>query len=176
MRKIIALTVLGLAALSAIIISAYSVLAWYGGYPWITGLVGRRATSTSAEPPCVGDAQNFTWTFRRGWRWTPANKCCRGIEIELSEGFKEKVLKIASSDGDVQNLLSEGYNISDIKIAHVKLVAQENGQIFMEADKAILILTKNESSRAFVEIDLKTEKVAKIIIVSVTIIDKSTST
>ncbi|MBS7607378.1 MAG: hypothetical protein QW502_01350 [Candidatus Bathyarchaeia archaeon] len=176
MKKTVALAALGLAALSAMIVSAYSVLAWYSGRSWMTGWVERRAIPISVEPQCIGNAQNFTWTFRRGWKWALGSRWgFKGIEIELSEGFKEKVLGISSSDEDVQNLLNEGYSVSDIKISHVKLVVQENGQITMEADKAMLILTKN-GSRAFVEIDLKAEKVTKITIISITIIDKSTST
>lgn len=176
MKKTVALVALGLAALSAMIVSAYSVLAWYSGRSWMTGWVERRAMPVSVESQCVSNAQNFTWTFRRGWKWALGNRWgFKRIEIELSEGFKEKVLRIASSDEDAQNLLNEGYSVSDIKISHVKLVVQENGQITMEADKVMLILTKN-SSRAFVEIDLKAEKVAKITIISITVIDKSTST
>lgn len=170
------LVVLGLAALSAVIISAYSVLAWYGGYPRITGWVERGSILISSKPLCVAYEQNFTWTFRRGWRWTLGNKCCKGVEIELSEGFREKVLKIASNDADVQNLLSEGYDVSDIKVIHMKLTVQENGQISVESDKVLIILTKGESGRAFVEIDLKAEKVTKITIVNITVIDKSAST
>lgn len=176
MRRTMLLAVLGLAALSALIISEYSVLAWYGGYPRITRWVERGSMPVSAEPPCISDAQNFTWTFRRGWRWTLGNKYCRGVEIELSEGFREKVLKIASSDTDVQRLLGEGYNVSDIKVTHMKLTVQENGQIIIESDKVMLMLTKGEGSRAFVEIDLKAEKVTKITIVNITVIDMSTST
>jgi len=177
LRKTVVLVALGLAALSAMIVSAYSVLAWYSGRSWITtGWVERRTIPISVEPRCIGNAQNFTWTFKRCWKWALGNRWgFKGIEIELSEGFKEKVLEIASSDNDIQALLNEGYNVSDIKISHVKLVVQENGQITMEADKAMLILTKN-SSRAFVEIDLKAEKVAKITVISITIIDKSSST
>ncbi|MBS7654366.1 MAG: hypothetical protein QXW17_03485 [Candidatus Bathyarchaeia archaeon] len=176
MRRTMLLAVLGLAALSAVIISAYSVLAWYGGYTRITRWVERGSMPFSAEPPRISDAQNFTWTFRRGWRWALGNKYCRGFEIELSEGFRKKVLEIVSSDTDVQKFLDEGYDVSDIKVTHMKFTVQENGQITMESDRVMLMLTKGEGSRAFVEIDLKAEKVTKITIVNITVIDKSTST
>ncbi len=177
MRRTILPAVLGLAALSAVIVSAYGVLAWYGGYPRITrGWVERGSTSVSAEPPCISDAQNFTWAFRHSWRWALGNKYCRGFVIELSEGFRERILKIASSDTDVKNLLSEGYNVSDVKVIHMKFTVQENGQIIMESDKVLLTLINGEGSRAFVEIDLKAEKVTKITIVNMAVINKSTST
>lgn len=176
MRKTTLLVALGLVALSAIIISTYSALAWRHS-PELIWRAG--PTPTSARSICANNAQNFTWAFKRGWRIPLEGKRYRGFlghNVELSEGFKEKVLGIASGDGDVQKLLSEGYNVSDIKVAHVKLTVQENGQITMEADKAVLLLVKSDGGRAFVEVDLKAEKVTRIVIVNVTVIEKGTAT
>jgi hypothetical protein len=171
--------VLGLAILGAIVSSAYAIYNGRSWLPWQTGY-GFRMTPTSAKhPPCVSDANNFTWAFKRGWKWILGNKYCkgfRGVEIELSEGFKSKVLEIASNDTDVQNLLSKGYNVSDIKPIHMKLTVQENGQVTAQVDKVLLTLIKEGGyNRAFVEVDLKEGKVVKITIVSVTVNDKSTS-
>jgi len=164
------LAVLGLVTLGAMVASAYAM---YPGY-WY------RTVPTSANyPSCVIDANNFTWAFRRGWRWTLGDRYCRGfrgIEIELSEGFKNRVLEIANSDADVQNLLNEDYNINDIKPMHMKLTVQEDGQVTAQVDKVLITLTKEGGyNRAFVEVDLKEERVVKITIVSVTVIDKSAS-
>jgi len=168
---------LGLAALGAIIISTYSALAWR----YTIGTVGiRRGIEQKAITPpaqsCISNAQNITVSPRFCWRLPFSIKgfrWARGLDVELSEGFKNRVLSIAEGDEDVQKLLNEGYNIGDIRIAHVKLVVQENGQITMEVDRVILLLVKGDS-RAFVEIDLKAEKVTRIAIVNVTLIEKST--
>ncbi|MEM3715785.1 MAG: hypothetical protein QW145_01335 [Candidatus Bathyarchaeia archaeon] len=176
MRKTILLAALGLVALSAIIISTYSASAWHRS-PELISRAG--STPTSAGSICASNAHNFTWTFKRCWRMPLEGKRCKGFfgyNVELSEGFREKVLGIASGDGDVQKLLSEGYNVSDIKVAHVRFTVQDNGQITMEADKAILLLVKSDGGRAFVEVDLKAEKVTRIVIVNVTVIEKGTAT
>ena len=96
--------------------------------------------------------------------------------MELSEEFKQKVISIAKSDEDVQNLLNSGYNVSSIMPMYMKLTVQENGQVLMEVDKVLLVLTKkDEYGRASVEIDFKAEKVTRITIINVTVIDKSAS-
>ncbi|MEM3480029.1 MAG: hypothetical protein QW702_05445 [Candidatus Bathyarchaeia archaeon] len=186
MRKSILLAALGLVTLSAIIISTYSALAWYNGYPRITQIREFRATPVSAEPPCIINAQNFTWNFKRYWRWMLGNECgrwkmivkgdFRRAELELSEEFKERVLDIASKDEDVQSLLNEGYNISCIRPVHMKSIVQENGQVTIEVDEVLLVLTKDKYSRAFIEVDLKAEKVTRITMINVTVIEKSTAT
>lgn len=165
---------LGLAALGAIVVSTYSALAWR-----YTMGIRRSIEQKAITPPaqsCINNAQNITVPPRFCWRlpfWIKGFKVTRGLDVELSEGFKNRVLSIAKGDEDVQKLLSEGYEISDIRIAHVKLVVQENGQITMEVDRVILLLVKGDS-RAFVEIDLKAEKVTRITIVNITLIKKDT--
>ncbi|MEM1582620.1 MAG: hypothetical protein QXK89_08950 [Candidatus Bathyarchaeia archaeon] len=186
MRKTMLLAVLGLAALGAVVTSVYGVLAWYSGYPGITRSIERRSSLVQIESPCISVSQNFTWNFRRGWRWALGDECGRWkviakgnfgwTKLELSEEFKEKVLKIANSDEDVQKLFSDGYNVSCIRPVRMKLVVQENGQATIEVDEVLLILTGDNCSRALVEIDFKAERVTKITIVSVTVIDKSTPT
>lgn len=183
MKKIILMlsAVLGLAVLGTMVASTYAI---YNGRSWLSWQTGYgfRAMPTSLNPPsCISDVNtnNFTWAFRRGWKWALGDKYCRGfrgIEIELSEGFKNRVFEIASNDVDVQNLLNEGYNVGDIKPIRMKLTVQEDGQVTAQVDKVLLTLTKEGGyNRAFVEVDLKEGKVVKITILSVTVIDKSTS-
>ncbi|MEM1607335.1 MAG: hypothetical protein QXW55_04780 [Candidatus Bathyarchaeia archaeon] len=186
MRRTTLLVALGLVALSAIIISTYGALAWYNGFSRMIQIHECKATQVSAEPPCITDAQNFMWNFKRCWRWMLGNECgrwkmivkgdFRRAELELSEEFKERVLDIARRDEDVQNLLSEGYNFSCIRSVHIKSVVQENGQVTIEVNEVLLVLTKNECNRAFIEVDLKAERVIRIIIVNVTVVEKSTAT
>jgi hypothetical protein len=173
MRKALLLGILSLTVLSAIIISTYAVYSKFSRYGWTIQWTERGA------PPCSGDCQNFTRPFQHGWRWTLENKFAKGFgkaTVELSEEFKQKVISIAKSDEDVQNLLNSGYNVSSIMPMYMKLTVQENGQVLMEVDKVLLVLTKkDEYGRASVEIDFKAEKVTRITIISITVIEKSTS-
>jgi hypothetical protein len=172
MRKMLLLGILGLAVLSAIIISTYTAYSGLQRYGWTTGWAKR------GVPPCASDCQNFTRSFQYGWRWTLENRFAKRFgkaAVELSEGFEQKVMEIAESDVDVQKLLNSEYNVSSIMPVHMKLTVQENGQVIMEVDKVLLILTKDKYNRASVEIDFKAEKVTRITIINVTVIDKSAS-
>ena len=91
--------------------------------------------------------------------------------VELSDEFKSRVLEIAGNDEDVQSLLSSGYEVKDIRLIHVKLTVQGNGQVAMYADKVLLVLAKGDYNRAYVEIDFEAGKVIRI--VNVSIIDKT---
>ncbi|MBS7659596.1 hypothetical protein KEJ28_02755, partial [Candidatus Bathyarchaeota archaeon] len=78
------------------------------------------ASSNSEEPKFIclaGLADNATIKpqmplmppMHRGWM--RRHGFC-GYGLEVSEGYKEKVLNIVKSDADVQKLLNEGYNIT----------------------------------------------------------------
>lgn len=97
----------------------------------------------------------------------------RGLpRLEVSEEFKRKALNIAEGDPDVQNLLREGYNITTVKPI-IKAVVQGSGEVTMKASGAILVLRKNTSGLANVEVDIEAGKVTRIIIHSRTVIQKS---
>lgn len=170
LRKSILLAALGLMVLMAIAFSLYSAMAYSS--PSVK-------TSLQAEPKipsfAVG-AQNFTWFPRPCWGWPIRGKGFKGFQLVLSEGFKEKVLAIVKADEDVQELLSEGYNVSCIRVNQVKLVVQENDQITLEASKALVILTNGNCDKALVEVDLKSKTVTRIVLINIKIIKKGVST
>ena len=183
MNKTVLLGILGLAVFSAVLIPVYACFSGFASHPWTEEeqWTGRKKIMMLTEPeeaPCFGDLRRFAWGFRHSWRQRLINRWGRGIgapKLELSEGFKERVIEIAESDGDVQSLLSEGYNVTAIKPIHVKMTVQEDGQVVAEVDRVLLILTKDKYNRAIVVIDFKAEEVMKIIIVNVTMINKTES-
>jgi heme/copper-type cytochrome/quinol oxidase subunit 2 len=91
--------------------------------------------------------------------------------LEVSEDFKQRVLGIAESDSDVKNLLSEGYNITAIRPI-VKAFVQGDGTVTVKATGAVLLLSKDKTGWANVEVDVEAGKVIKIIIHSRTVIQK----
>lgn len=175
MKKTTILAILSLAVLGAIIISLYSTynaLA-YPGIPAAAEQMARRDDMMAMGIwKYAGDAQNFSRAFRRGWPPPFGFRGPKRIGVELSEGFKEKVLSIAKADGDVQKLLSEGYNVTDVRVVQVRFMVQEDGQITLEASKALVILANGNGDRAFVEVDVKAGKVTRIVTMNIKVVKK----
>ena len=94
---------------------------------------------------------------------------CFGL-IEVSEGFKDKVINIAKSDEDVQNLLNDGYVITNVRPI-VKTIVGDDGSVMMKATDAIVTLNK-ESARAIVKVDVENAKVTEIVTFTKTTITK----
>ena len=172
MRKTLLLAALGLALVCVVAIPAY---AYNLRFSWMNPRVWRQTQGSLApSPQCADEARNFTWTFRYGWRRAVGGELPRGLNrfgVELSDEFKSRVLEIAGNDEDVQSLLSSGYEVKDIRLIHVKITVQGNGQVAMYADKVLLVLAKGDYNRAYVEIDFEAGKVIRI--VNVSIIDKT---
>ncbi|MBS7630903.1 hypothetical protein KEJ47_04925 [Candidatus Bathyarchaeota archaeon] len=99
------------------------------------------------------------------WVW-------RGERFEISAEYNETVISIAQSDEDVQNLLSDGYSISSIRPI-IKRTIEGDGSVTQKASSSIVVLTKNNFGRAAVWVDLESNKVTKIVIFTMTVIDKS---
>jgi hypothetical protein len=91
--------------------------------------------------------------------------------IQVSSDYTANVTSIAQSDSDVQNLLSQGYNITSIRPV-ISTTVDGNGNIVTKASTANVLLQGNNGSRAFVVVDLSQEKVTKIVTVAVTEINK----
>ncbi|MDQ1280851.1 MAG: hypothetical protein QG670_2114 [Thermoproteota archaeon] len=96
---------------------------------------------------------------------------CNGF-IEVSAEYNQTVINIAKNDSDVQNLLTEGYNISAIRPI-MKSTIQADGTVVTKAANAIVILTKVTSGRASVLVDVTAGKVTRIEILTRIVIDKS---
>jgi len=91
--------------------------------------------------------------------------------IEVSDEYKEAVTTIAESDTDVQQLLADGYNVTRV-MPIVKTVIDAEGNIATKATNATLVLEKDNSSVAFVSVDLEQDKVTQIVIYTRTVIEK----
>lgn len=81
------------------------------------------------------------------------------------------VTSIAKADTDVQQLLSNGYNISRV-IPQTRMTIDANGNVAMKATKATLILENGTTGRAFVMVDLQQGKVTEIVTSTGTVINK----
>jgi hypothetical protein len=93
------------------------------------------------------------------------------ISLEVSDEFKERILSIVEADPDVQELLKEGYNITAIRPI-IKALVQANGDVTMKATGATVSM-RGESGWASIQVDLEAGKVARIVIVSKKVIEKS---
>jgi hypothetical protein len=91
--------------------------------------------------------------------------------IQVSADFTANVTNIARSDSDVQNLLSQGFNITSIRPV-ITTSIDGNGNLSTKASTANVLLQGNNGSRAFAVVDLTQEKVTKIVTMTITEIDK----
>jgi hypothetical protein len=149
-------TVLTLAILSGIAVTVYAngltngtntesrIMLNYGGYPSGGHGFGR---------------QGFGWGC--GW----------GGPITVSQDYKDNVINIAQNDSDVQNLLADGYNITDVRPI-INTIVEADGTVTMKATTAIVILSQNTTGRAFVTVNVEQGKVTQIVILTRTVIEK----
>jgi len=108
----------------------------------------------------LSKAQTHCGRLKRGWG-----------SIEVSEEFKNNVVNIAKGDPDVQNLLSEGYNVTRIEPI-IKTIVEADGSVVAKAKSAILMLRKDTSGVAFVWVDVENSKVTRIEIITRAVIEK----
>jgi hypothetical protein len=94
--------------------------------------------------------------------------------IEASSEYTANVNAILSNDSDVQNLISQGYNVTSINPV-VKNVIEGDGTIATKATTAVVFLQNGTSGFATVNVDVANSKVTQIVIVTRTVIDKSSS-
>lgn len=102
---------------------------------------------------------------------------CRSIcgignfgEIQVSSDFTQNVTNIAKNDTDVQNLISQGFNITSIRPV-ISTMVDGNGNIVTKATGANLNM-QSATGRSLVVIDLNQSKVTKIVTITMTEIDK----
>ena len=91
--------------------------------------------------------------------------------IEVSSEFQDNVVNIAKADSDVQQLLSDGYNVTRV-VPTIKTVLNGDGNVVTQATNATVLLTKDTTGRAIVSIDLEQSKVTQITILTRTVIEK----
>jgi hypothetical protein len=91
-------------------------------------------------------------------------------QIQVSSDFTANVTNIAKNDSDIQNLLTQGFNITSIRPI-ITTSIDGNGIIVNKATTADLTL-QSTNGRAFVVVDLSQNKVTKIVTLTMTEIDK----
>ena len=90
--------------------------------------------------------------------------------IQMSSDFTANVTNIAKNDSDVQNLLSQGYNITSIRPV-ITTTVDGNGTLTTKATTAD-VNSPSTNGRAHVLVDLNQAKVTKIVTITRTEIDK----
>jgi hypothetical protein len=117
---------------------------------------------------------SFNGGFRGGQRGFggPGGRCGHGGlgQVQVSEEYIANVTNIAKADSDVQNLLSNGYNITMVRPI-ISTVVDGNGNIVTKASTAELSLI-GTNGRAMVLVDLDQAKVTKIVTMTMTEINK----
>jgi hypothetical protein len=94
--------------------------------------------------------------------------------IEVSSEYTANVNAILNSDTDVQNLISQGYNITSINPI-IKNVIEADGTLTTKATTAVVLMQNGTSGYAEVKVDTANSQVTQIITITKTVIDKSTS-
>lgn len=105
-----------------------------------------------------------------GWQRMKREQRCHRL-VEVSDEFKENVTDIAKGDEDVQDLLDDGYNITEVRPIF-KAVVEGDGSVKARATDAVVLLEKDETSHATVWVDLDETKVTKIVVLTRTVIEK----
>lgn len=119
----------------------------------------------------LGEQQFGGLMFRQGHKGGDT----RGMRnIEISEEYKNSVNSILDSDADVQNLISEGYNVTNIRPV-IKSYVEADGSVSSKATNAVVMLQNGTSGYATVDVDVSEAKVTQIVIFTRTVIDKTTS-
>jgi len=94
--------------------------------------------------------------------------------IEASSEYTANVNAILVADTDVQNLVSEGYNVTSIHPI-VRNIVEADGTIVTKATTATVMLQNGTSGFATVGVDVENAKVTQIVIITRTVIDKTSS-
>ena len=95
-----------------------------------------------------------------------------GGAVTVSQQYKDNVINIAKNDTDVQKLIAEGYNITDVRPI-ISSTVEGDGTVTTKATTAIITMNLNTTGRAFVKVDVTQAKVTEIEIFTRTVIEKS---
>jgi hypothetical protein len=94
--------------------------------------------------------------------------------IEVSSEYTATVNAILNNDTDVQNLITQGYNVTSINPI-IRSVIGADGTVTTKATTAVVTLQNGTSGYAVASVDISQAKVTQIVIVTRTVIDKTTS-
>jgi hypothetical protein len=147
-------------------------------------LLTAQATTTDTSTPTTDTSTNAITTTDAesvcpsGWNFNHVGFGRHGFggfggfgPIQVSSAFEQNVTNIAQNDTDVQNLLADGYNVTSIRPILITAI-DANGTVVTTATSAILTLQKDTTGHAIVTVDLTQAKVTRIVIQTVTVIDK----
>jgi len=139
----------------------------------VAAILGTVALTVSAADDGEESSNGFPqWIAGRcGWGRRGLRGWGRFGFVEVSEEFEENVLTIAKSDGDVLDLLDEGYSISGVR-PMIKARVEANGDVVTKATSAVVMLEKDTTSIARVWVDVEEGKVTEIVILTRTVIEK----
>ncbi len=93
--------------------------------------------------------------------------------MRISSEYNQTVTNILGNDADVQNLISEGYTVMSIR-PKIESVIGADGTITTKATTAIVTLQNGTTGYATVGLDITNAKVTQIVILTRTVIDKTT--
>lgn len=85
--------------------------------------------------------------------------------IQVSSAYTQNVTNILNNSTDVQALFSQGWNVTSIKPV-ITTTIDGNGNVITQATTANVII-QGTNGRAFVVVDLTTQKVTKIVTTTV---------
>jgi hypothetical protein len=162
----------------ALIISAALVLAVLSGIAYMAYANGETNDSTTATTiPWSDLSQFYAGNSTFVGREASDGRCGRGgrgpgMTITISEEFKANVLNITESDSDVQQLLSEGYNVTAVRPI-IENTVEGDGSVVTKATSAVVMLTKDTIGYASVWVDVEAAKVTRIEIITRTVIEKA---
>lgn len=128
-------------------------------------------TAYATDDDTENAVEVFGW--RNRWGRGLGRGCGRFGFVEVSEEFENKAITIAESDEDVQGLLADGYNVTGVRPI-IKTMVDANGDVTMKATSAIVMLENEDSTgHASVWVDMEGETVTRIVILTRTVIDKT---
>lgn len=101
--------------------------------------------------------------------------------ITVSQGFKDNAINIAKNDTDFRNLLSQGYNITDVRPL-INATVEADDTVTLKAASAIITLMQSPTTaqntttttmgRALVWVNIDQAKVTRIVTMTKTVIEK----
>lgn len=148
----------------------YARAAWNEREPPERSIAVAGVRQRAGGNPTIEPANWPTLRGLRGLRWEIRKAV--GPRVEVSEGYRERVLSIAKGDPHVSRLLEGGYNITNVRPI-IKAHVNADGSVELRADEALVVLRKG-GSIAVALVDLEEGRVTKIIVYtrSLTVIEK----
>ena len=152
---------------SIILLSVLALVAVMSGFA-ITAFATDTVDGESQFPALFG---NREFGCGRG-----RSRCGMFGAIEVSEEYEFNAITIAENDEDVATLLTEEYTIVGVR-PMIKSFVDGDGDVTTTATTAVVVLKKEDATeRAVVWVDLNTDSVTKIVILTRTVIEKDVGT